>query len=319
MSDRFPPLATDLRCSRVLVTGAAGFVGRHLIAELQAHGHHVLTTDVGPGAGLPEYRAAELGDRQALAELVRTARPDACVHLAAISFVPDGDRDPSRLLSVNVAGTLNLLDAFRAEAPRARLLFVSTAQVYGPAPSIAAANVPVPENAPSYPLTLYAVSKVACERAVFAYGATYGLDVMVARPANHTGPGQSPRFVAAAFARQVREIADGASSELRVGNLDAVRDFTDVRDVVRAYRLILERGVSGLPYNISSNTHVRIGELLDRLQALGGTRAPVVVDPSLVRPADASIRLDVTRLRETAAWTPAFRLDDTLRDMLRAP
>lgn len=317
MSDRFPPLATDLRCPRVLVTGAAGFVGRHLVAELGAAGHRVATTDVGPGDGLPDYRPSELADRAALRDLVRAAKPDACIHLAAVSFVPDGDRNPAGLLSVNVAGTMNLLEALRTEAPAARLLFVSSAQVYGPAPSIKDANVPVPENAPSYPLTLYAVSKVACERAAFAYGAVYGLDVLVARPANHTGPGQSPRFVAAAFARQVREIAAGRAAELRVGNLDSIRDFTDVRDVVRAYRLLVERGVSGMPYNVSSNTHVRIGELLERLQALGGTAAPVVVDPALVRPADASMRLDVTRLRDTTAWVPRYRLDDTLRDMLR--
>lgn len=317
MSDRYPPLATELRCPRVLVTGAAGFVGRHLVAELSQAGHHVLTTDVGPDPGLPGYLQADLCDRTDMVRLFRTLRPDACVHLAAVSFVPDGDRNPTGLLTINIAGTVNLLEALRSEAPTARMLFVSTAQVYGPAPSIAAANVPVPENAPCLPLTLYAVSKVAGESAAFGYGSAYGLDVMVARPANHTGPGQTPRFVAAAFARQVREVAEGRARELRVGNLEAVRDFTDVRDVVRAYRLILERGVSGMPYNVSSNTHVKIGELLEHLKHLAGVDAPIVVDPGLVRPADASIRLDVTRLRETTAWSPAYRLDDTLRDMLQ--
>jgi GDP-4-dehydro-6-deoxy-D-mannose reductase len=300
------------------VTGAAGFAGRHLVQLLLEAGHRVVTTDIGGGEDLPGFIPAELGDRAAMVSLVRATRPDACIHLAAISFVPDGDRDPSRLLTINVAGTLNLLDALRAEAPRARLLFISSAQIYGPAPSVSAANVPIPENTPSLPLTLYAISKVAAERAVFAYGSAYGMDVMAARPANHTGPHQSPRFVAAAFARQVKEFAAGRIDQIRVGNLDAVRDFTDVRDVVRAYRLILERGVSGLPYNISSNTHMRIGDLLERLQALTGVSAPVTVDPDLVRPADASIRLDVSRLRQTTAWTPAFRFDDTLRDMLAA-
>ncbi len=306
-----------LRFPRVLVTGAAGFAGRHLATELAGAGHQVLTTDMGEHPDLPGFRPADLCDRAAMAALVRAARPDACVHLAAVSFVPDGDQDPAKLLTINVAGTLNLLEALRTEAPAARLLFVSTAQVYGSAPSLESVGVSVSEDAPCLPVNLYAISKVACERAVFGYGAAYGLDVLVARPANHTGPGQTPRFVAAAFARQVAEVVAGRARELRVGNLDAVRDFTDVRDVVGAYRLLVEQGVAGRPYNISSNHHVRIGELLDRLQNLAGIKAPVVVDPSLVRPADASIRLDVARLRETTGWHSAYPLDTTLRDLLR--
>ncbi len=304
-----------LRCPRVLVTGAAGFVGRHLLSELVAAGHEVTATDR-PATGVAEVRPVELRDPEALRALVRTARPDACVHLAAVSYVPDGDRDPAELLAVNVAGTLNLLEALRREAPRARLLLISTAQVYGSAPSPGSPNPPLDESAPTCPLTLYAISKVACEQAALAYGACHTLDVMIARPANHTGPGQSSRFVAPAFARQIVEVAAGRLPKVRVGNLDAVRDFTDVRDVVRAYRLLLERGTAGLAYNISADTPVRIGDLLERLLALAAVEAPVEPDPALVRPADVSIRMDTSRLRDTTGWRPLHPLDDTLSALI---
>ena len=308
------------RCRKVLLTGAAGFVASHLIRELEGAGHEVYTTDAVPpreGApALPNFRVADLRDRDALAALVRDIRPDACIHLGAISFVPDGDKDPSLLLSVNIAGTVNLLEAFRKEKDDARFLFVSSAQVYGPAPKVESANVPVRENAATFPLSMYAISKVASERAAAAYADAYGMQTMTARPANHTGPGQTPRFVVPSFIRQVLEIEAGRRSEMRVGNLRAVRDFTDVRDVVRAYRLILEHGVSGQAYNVSSGTHVEIGALLERIQQLVGVRASVVVDPELVRPADASIHLDVTRLRHTCGWTPKYTFDQTLRDMI---
>lgn len=304
---------------RVLVTGAAGFVGRHLARELSAAGHRVLTTDLAADAppDLPDYRPADLRDRAALATLLRESRPDACVHLAAVSFVPDGDRDPAALLAINIGGTVNLLEALRTESPRTRLLLVSTAQVYGPAAAPDAQDRPLPEDAPCLPVTLYAISKAACEQAVFGHAAAHGLEVLVARPANHTGPGQSPRFVAAAFARQVRDVAAGRAHEIQVGNLDSIRDFTDVRDVVRAYRLLLEQGTAGRAYNISANHRVRIGELLDRLQALAGTRAPLRTDPERVRRADAAPPLDIRRLQKTTGWAPAFTLDGTLRDLLQ--
>ena len=307
------------RCPRVLVTGGAGFVAAHLIRELEAGGHEVFTTDaVAPpdGRTLPNFRQADLRDRDALAGLIRDVRPDACVHMGAISFVPDGDRDPSLLLGVNIAGTVNLLEAFRREKPDARVLFVSSAQVYGPAPSVDEANVPVRENADTLPVSMYAISKVAGERAAAAYTKVHGLSVMVARPANHTGPGQTPRFVVPSFIRQVLEIEAGKRSEMRVGNLRSVRDFTDVRDVVRAYRAILERGIAGQAYNVSAGIHVEIGALLERIQSLVGVRASIVVDPALVRPADASIHLDVSRLRNVCGWTPRHTFDGTLRDMI---
>lgn len=313
---------TAPRPFRVLVTGAAGFAGRHLVRELLAAGHAVATTDAAPAdapaaAGLPAYAPADLRDAAALRALVRAARPDAAVHLAAVSFVPDGDRDPSLLLSVNIAGTRNLAEALLAERPGARLLFVSSAQVYGTAPAPGGAPAPAfTEESPLLPLSLYAVTKAACEDLLRGLAAARGLDVVVARPGNHTGPGQSPKFVAVSFARQVLAAARGEASEIRVGNLDSLRDFSDVRDVVRAYRLLLERGRSGAAYNVTSGTVVRIGALLERLQALAGTAAPAVVDPALYRPTDACQNLRADRLRAETGWAPARSLDETLRDIL---
>ena len=309
--------STVPRFPRVLVTGAAGFVGHHLVRELESSGHEVATTDAlqpdAPAAhGLPDYSTADLRDGESMRALVRATRPDAVVHLAGVSFVPDGARDPSLALTVTIGGTWTLAEALAAEAPRARLLFVSTAQVYGTIPSPA----PLREESPLRPLSLYAVTKVAGESLLLARHAAGTLDAVVARPGNHTGPGQTPKFVAPAFARQVLSAKRGEIAALRVGNLDSIRSFADVRDVVRAYRLLLERGVPGGVYNVASPANVRIGELLDRLRALAGCDAPVETDPALWRPTDACPDLDVSRLRADTGWAPAFSLDDTLRDLL---
>ena len=309
--------STVPRFPRVLVTGAAGFVGHHLVRELESSGHEVATTDAlqpdAPAAhGLPDYSTADLRDGESMRALVRATRPDAVVHLAGVSFVPDGARDPSLALTVNIGGTWTLAEALAAEAPRARLLFVSTAQVYGTIPSPA----PLREESPLRPLSLYAVTKVAGESLLLARHAAGTLDAVVARPGNHTGPGQTPKFVAPAFARQVLSAKRGEIAALRVGNLDSIRSFADVRDVVRAYRLLLERGVPGGVYNVASPANVRIGELLDRLRALAGCDAPVETDPALWRPTDSCPVLDVSRLRADTGWAPAFSLDDTLRDLL---
>ena len=311
------PPATAPRFPRVLVTGAAGFVGRHLVRELASAGHEVLTTDALPpdapaAAGLPGYAQADLRDAAAVRSLLRAARPDGVIHLAAVSFVPDGARDPALALTVNVGGTLALAEGILAEVPAARLLFVSTAQVYGTTRS----DVPLREDAPLLPVSLYAVTKVAGESLLRGLCAARGLDAVIARPGNHTGPGPSPKFVSVAFARQVLAAARGELRELRVGNLDSVRSFADVRDVVRAYRLLLERGRTGRAYNVAAGADVRIGELLDRLRALAGTDAPAVADPALYRPADACQSLDASRLREETGWAPRLSLDDTLRDIL---
>lgn len=316
----------SLRFPRVLVTGAAGFAGRHLVRELLAAGHEVLCTDALPAdapaaAGLPGYAAADLRDAEAVRALVRAAAPDAVAHLAAVSFVPDAARDPAFLWNVNIGGVANVADAVLAERPSARVLFISTAQVYGTPPPPAPGSpppAPLTEDAPLQPLSLYAVSKVAGEALLRGRAAARGLDAVVARPGNHTGPGQSPKFVAVSFARQVLAAKAGEPGPIRVGNLDSARDFSDVRDVVRAYRLLLERGEAGEVCNVSSGAVVRIGDLLDRLRALAGVDAPAVRDDALWRPADACLTLDTSRLRARTGWEPRVALDDTLRDILAA-
>jgi len=308
------------RFPKVFVTGAAGFAGGHLVRELLENGHEVVTTDaVGGGVchtPLPGYRQCDLRDRGALRELFRETGPDACVHLGAISFVPDGDTRPEDLLTINIAGAVNVAEAIRTERPECRLLFVSSAQVYGPVTGTRTANVPIRENAPPMPLSMYSISKVAAENAVLAYGAAYGFEVLIARPANHTGPGQSPKFVAVSFAKQMIAAKRGEIAEMRVGNLESIRDFTDVRDVARAYRLIIERGHNGLAYNITTNVRVKIGELLAQLGEIVGAKPTIVTDPALYRPSDASLRLDVSRLKEHTGWTAQYDLRRTLGDIV---
>jgi GDP-4-dehydro-6-deoxy-D-mannose reductase len=304
---------------RILVTGACGFVGKHLIAELNAAGHEVFGVDVGhPPAGLlPEERCvtADITSLETMSKVVFDILPEACVHLAAWAFVPAGGANPQKMIEINVMGTTQVLEAFRIVAPKARLLAVSTAQVYG----MKRREAPVREEDPLFPESFYAISKAAADEIARLYGRQCGMPVMVARPHNHIGPGQSPQFAVAAFARQIRAIAKGATPVMKVGNLDNVRDFTDVRDIVRAYRLLLEKGQPGQAYNIASGRQVRVGDLLDTLCRLAGVQPRIERDAALYRPDDGSPILDTQRLVDATGWTPGVRLDKTLKDILDQP
>lgn len=299
---------------RVLVTGASGFVGGYMLAELAAHGHEPIALDRN-ATGNPDisWAACDLLDRTAVNAALARSRPAGCIHLAGIAFVPEGDARPNSMLSVNVMGTLNLLDSFRALLPESRVLSVSTAHVYGQTPPGPALN----EESPLRPVTLYAISKSAADVAALAYAQTWGLRVMTARPNNHTGPGQSGNFVVPGLIRQAKAFAEGtAQGPIRAGNLDSERDFTDVRDVVRAYRLLLEAGRPGLAYNIGSGTNVPIRHIFDRICLLLGIRPEIEVAVDRFRPKDRSPILDLSRIREHTGWQPEIGLDRTLRDML---
>ena len=300
---------------RVLVTGAAGFVARHLVPELEAHGHEVFTTDVVPVApGMPHYAVCDLCQAEAVRELMVSVIPDGIIHLAGISFVPDAAKDPGRLYAINISGTQHVLDAFKTVCPGGRFLFVSTAQVYGC--TYNPESEPLAESAPVYPLSPYAISKVAGEAVTQAYGAYNGLHVCVVRPSNHTGPGQATKFIVPSIVEQAKAIKRGEKTCFVAGNLASGRDFSDVRDVVAAYRIVLENGTSGGVYNVSAAPRVTIHELFETIKAVAGVEAPIETNPNFVRPTDFSRQLMTDKLR-SLGWSPKLTLVDTLRDMFR--
>lgn len=301
---------------RILVTGAGGFVGRHLVRELQKHGNEIVAFDLAYplplGAGVRVY-TGDLRRSDDVNRVVAAEMPDACIHLGGVAFVPEGKFHPEAVLAINIMGTVNVLEAFREYAPLAKILVISSAQIYATRTD----EHRIRETDPIEPVGIYAISKAAADLATLAYSRKYGMHTMTARPNNHTGPGQAPQFVVPSFVRQVKAIAQGKQrSEIRVGNLESERLFLDVRDVVRAYRLLIEKGEPGQAYNISSDRMIKIRTILDMLCELTGIKPEIVVDPERLRPTDRSPLLDTERLEKTTGWCPEIPLSRTLRDML---
>lgn len=301
---------------RILVTGAGGFVGRHAVREFRTHGHEPVAFDAGYGTPMQdvvETLQGDLRDPDAVDRAVVASRPDACLHLGGISFVPAGQSDPAVMMAVNVAGTVHVLDAVVRHAAAARVLVISSSHAYGSKARVR----PMTEDEPLMPESIYGMSKAAADLTTLNYARERGIHAMTARPNNHTGPGQSPRFVVPSFAEQVRAVASGAvPGPVHVGNLESERDITDVRDVVRAYRLLLEKGQAGQAYNISSHQSVSVGRVLETLFRLAGVKAEIEVDPARVRPTDRSPLLDTSRLFSHTGWKPEIALETTLRDVL---
>ena len=294
---------------KVLVTGCNGFAGRHAIAALRQAGHEAVGGDLAlaPG-GASAGVELDVRDLASITRALEAVRPDAILHLGGIAFVPLGWTEPQQVFSVNTIGTLNLLDAVRQHAPRTRVLVVTSAEVYGSHP----APAPLAEDAPYRPDNIYGVAKAAADHATLLYAAHHRLDVMVARPSNHIGAGQSRDFVSSSFAAQLADIAAGAKPLMRVGNLDQRRDFTDVRDVARAYVRLLEQGRAGLAYNIASGRMIPVRDILDTLCAIAKVRPQVEVDPALFRPNEDRPSYDTARIFAHVGWKPEIPLRRTL-------
>jgi len=289
---------------RAVITGAAGFVGGHLSSHLLREGDDVVPVD----------RDHDITDIDALTETFALAQPEAIYHLAALSHVGTSWEDPAAVLRVNVLGTNSVLTAARRSAPHATVLIVSSAEVYG---VVAPEELPLTERAELRPGSPYAASKAAAEIVALQAASGFGQRVVVARPFNHIGPGQSPSFFVPAIARRLVEARRSAARDVTIGNQEARRDFTDVRDVVRAYRLLARCGTSGIVYNVCSDTDVSVAEVADILRALVYPEAVFVEDPSLARPLDIPVlRGDSTRLRQGTGWHPEIDLATTLRDVV---
>ena len=313
----------------MLITGVAGFVGRHLATYLARETSAEICgvaresdltdrSDMGLGLGLgPRFKVmvGDLMDAGRMREIVAEVRPDRVFHLAAQAFVPTAFADPMGTLMNNIGAQVHLLEAIRAWGGSPSVLIICSNEVYG---LVAPEDLPLKETAPFRPANPYAVSKIAQDMLGYQYHVAYHMPIVRVRPFNHIGPGQSDRFVASAFAKQIAEAELGMRPPvIRVGDLSAERDFTDVRDTIRGYYLALLRGIPGDVYNLGSERAVSIRHLLDVL--LSHSRIPLRVetDPDRLRPADIPcIVADCSKFRALTGWRAEIPLERTLSDVL---
>jgi GDP-4-dehydro-6-deoxy-D-mannose reductase len=286
-----------------LVTGAGGFAGRHLVALLRERGDEVLA----PASG-----DVDLRDAASVRALVRDEQPERIFHLAALASVARSWEDPARTVAGNQAMTFNVLEAVRHEAPEARVLIAGSGEVYG-----APAELPVTEESPLAPENPYALSKAACDLLGRLYARAWGLTVVRARAFNHAGPGQSDAYVAGTLTQQVAaaEVAGEQSVVVRTGNPNSARDFTDVRDVVRAYTAAID--LDSGAYNVASERAVSVTGLIEILRGQTALEIRHEVDPDRMRASDVpEIRGSAARLREATGWKPEIELERTIADAL---
>jgi len=304
---------------RILVTGAGGFAGRHLV-PLLAQRRHEVTAGVHesrpePVAGVSCVRM-DVMNRDNVMQVVKDAQPDAIVHLAAQSNVRRSWANAAETLQCNTIASLHIYEAMKSACPHAKLLSVGSSEEYGG--EALPDREPITERAPCVPLNPYAVSKFAAGQLLRQLARQDGMRVIHARPFNHFGPGQREGFVVADFASQIVRIESGAGEPvIKVGNLSAVRDFTDVRDVVRAYLLLLESDIESGVYNISSMVPREIRWILDRLIASAKTAIRVEVDPEKLRPVEIPVYVGSSKkLEQAVGWKPQYDIERSLQETL---
>ena len=310
---------------RILITGVTGMVGSHLVdhvlanyADVEVHGlmrWRSPIDNIRHAINRISVHLADLNDLGSLIRLLETVQPDRIFHLAAQSYVTTSFTAPVDTLRTNVIGTSNLLEAVRLSGVEARIHICSSSEVYG---QVIEADLPIRETMPFRPASPYAVSKVGEDMIAYQYGLSFGLHVLRTRMFTHTGPRRGAVFAESAFARQIARIEAGLQSEpVRVGNLDSVRTYADVRDAVRAYWLLLEKCPPGEVYNIGGTRTVTIGDILEILKSMALVPIEHVVDPDLLRPSDVTLQVpDISRFQKATGWTPEIELEQTLGDLL---
>ncbi len=309
---------------KVLITGITGFAGSFLAEHLTSLGNQEIygtylsdssLDNIAPHKESLHLTQVDLTDAQAVNDLLVTIKPDEIYHLAALPSPADSHQNPSRYIHNNVDVQLNILESVKKNSlSSARILIVSSAEIYGAVPLDA---LPIDELTAMRPNSPYSVSKATQDLLGLQYYLSYKLPIIRVRPFNHIGPRQSPAFVVAAFAQQVARIEKGMQeAKISVGNLQAKRDFTDVRDMVKAYQIVMERGIPGEVYNIGSGRSVSIQEVLDKLIALSNTPMEVVQDPARLRPSDVpDLVCDIAKIAELG-WQSQVPLDETLKNTL---
>jgi GDP-4-dehydro-6-deoxy-D-mannose reductase len=294
---------------RAAITGARGFVGRHLAAHLTARGDEVVELD------LDGARALDVTDHDAVVARVAAERPDAVYHLAARSHVGESWAAGDALTRVNVGGTRAVVDAC-VRAGVHRVLVVGSAEQYG---AVHDDELPIRESTALRPITPYGETKAAAEQVALAAHREHGLGVVCARAFNHTGPGQPSAFLVPGLAARIAAAERSGADEIVLGNGDPVRDFSDVRDVVRAYALLVDRGTPGEAYNVCSGRGVRVGDLAAELVARANRPLRLATDGTLVRPVDVPVMVgNAAKLTAATGWSPALDLARTLDDVLAA-
>lgn len=305
---------------KVLITGISGFVGHYLTSALQESLFEIHGTvrEIQPDRfdATVTLHEADLLKKEDAIEVVKKVKPDFIYHLAALTSPAESFKQPLKTIHDNTLLQLNILEAVReAGLEESRMLVTSSAEVYG---KVEEKDLPLNEESPMRPTSPYGVSKITQDYLAFQNYLAYNMNIIRVRPFNHIGPGQTAVFVVPAFAKQIAEIEKGNKEPiLKVGNLEAKRDFTDVRDIVRAYVMLMEKGKSGEVYNIGSGKSHKIQEILDMLLGMSKTKVQIVEDPNLLRPSDIpETRCDNTKITKTTGWTPEIPIEQSLEDVL---
>ena len=295
---------------KALITGILGFVGQYLSDELSGNGYSVHGLDIAEGV---DTACVDLLDGKAVRDYVHAIRPDVIYHLAAQASVPLSWEQPRRTYELNVIGAINLLEAVRGETPSCRILMVGSSDQYGATGSVG----PIGEERELHPQNPYAASKKAQEEIACVYANAYAMDLNLTRSFNHSGPGQKPGYLITDLCQGIVKVERGEAEYLSVGNLEAARDFTDVRDVVRAYRLIGEKGIRGEIYNVGTGIGRKARDILDMLLGMASCNVPVRQDPARMRLSDTPVFVcDNAKLVAHTKWAPIIPIEQTLHDTL---